>query len=77
MMHEMRVLNSEGDISVTWDEEKQASVKAAEAYFNVLKSEGFTFFQVPLDDPEKGQRITKFDPDTEGLVIAVPRMSGG
>lgn len=66
-MGEIRVLNEQGDVTVTWDPKDAESVKRAEAEFERLKADGYDFFTVV---ETKGKAIKKFDPTLERLIAA-------
>ena len=82
MIAKMRVLNSQGDQMVTWDNEKlqsgdaeaAAAVAEAERIFQEQIQRGGTAFKVETGQP--AQRLDEFDPTAEQIVV-VPRIAGG
>jgi hypothetical protein len=74
-MGEMRVLGPEGDLKVIWDCEKRDEVEAARKQFNELTGKGYIAFSVKKDG-EKNEKISKFDPDLEKMIL-VPMLRGG
>ncbi|MHB1132911.1 MAG: hypothetical protein ACYC4L_11040 [Chloroflexota bacterium] len=81
-MAKLRVLNSQGDQMVTWDNEKirsgdaeaAAAVAEAERIFKEQLQRGSTAFKVESGQP--AQRLAEFDPTAEQIVV-VPRIAGG
>lgn len=58
MITTIHVLNSEGDIKVTWDHTSPEEVEKARAEILALKDAGFTFFLIdgtPADEVAAGQ----------------------
>ena len=75
MQGEISVLNHEGDTKLIWDSENKVETKAARNMFDELKDKGYSAFAVKKDG-EKGDRLTKFDPEEEKIIMAPP-MRGG
>lgn len=67
-MGEIRVLNQQGDETLTWDPDNAESVDRAKAEFDRLKGEGYEFFDVVQT---KGRKVTKFNKKA-GQLIAAP-----
>ena len=74
-MGELRELGPQGDTKIIWDADEVAEVNAAEDTFNDLRSRGYFAYKVKKKG-EKGRVITKFDPDAEKIILAMP-MRGG
>lgn len=74
-MGEMRVMGRPGDTKIIWDPHRDEEVREARATFDNLRSKGYLAFKV---DPkgDKGEQITRFDPNVEKLILAPP-MRGG
>lgn len=78
----LRVLTSQGDNVVTWDEEKvaagdaeaKAAVAEAERIFREQLHRGGAAFKVEAGRP--AERIAEFDETAEQIII-VPRIAGG
>ncbi len=75
MTGEMRVMGREGDLKVIWDSEKPDEVEAARRQFNELSKKHYIAFSVKKDG-EKNEKISKFDPDIEKMIL-VPMLKGG
>lgn len=81
-MGALRVLTSEGDRTVLWDQrqaetgdpEALAAVREAERIFEEQLRRGATAFLVSPGAPPK--RSDRFDPETDQIVV-VPRVVGG
>ena len=67
-MGELRVLNSQGDITVTWDPADSESCEKAKKEWDRLKADGYEFFE-PVET--KSKRVTRFSKKL-GKVIAAP-----
>lgn len=78
----LRVMSRRGDDRLTWDEQKIqlgdseaiAAIREAERIFAQERAKGATAFRV--EDGKPTQRIDKFDPTAEQIVM-VPRVVGG
>lgn len=75
MTGEMRVMGKEGDLKVIWDSEKDAEVEAARKQFDDLTKKNYIAFSVKKDG-EKNEKISKFDPNFEKMIL-VPMLKGG
>ncbi len=75
MKGEMRILGPEGDLKVIWDSEKSDEVEAARKQFKELIDKNYIAFSVKKDG-EKNEKISKFDPDLEKMIL-VPMVKGG
>ena len=81
-MAKLRVLTSQGDKLVTWDESKLAvddpeavaAVEEAERIFREQLQHGAAAFKV--ESGKTAERIDQFDRTAEQIVI-VPRIAGG
>ena len=75
-MGELAIMNGTGDTKVIWDPENEAEVKnAREMFDNLVKGKGFAAWSVNKKG-NKDERVTKFDPAEEKLIL-VPPMAGG
>lgn len=73
--HQMAVLDRTGDKKTVWDASKPEEVEAVREEFDRLTAKGWTAFRVKKDGG-KGEKITKFDPEAEAIIM-VPRIVGG
>lgn len=81
-MNRMRIMGSQGDRQVVWDQEAavagdataQAAVAEAERIFKAARGQGAVAFTVKEGEP--GVRVDEWDPALEHVVM-VPRMVGG
>lgn len=81
-MGKLRVMSSEGDQTVAWDQKRAekgdaealAAVREAERIFEEQLQKGATAFLVAPDAPAR--RLERFDPEAEQVVV-VPRVVGG
>ncbi|MHB1005088.1 MAG: hypothetical protein ACYC3S_05530 [Chloroflexota bacterium] len=81
-MRKLRVLTSQGDKMVAWEENKiavgdpeaVAAVEEAERIFKEQMLKGGAAFKV--ETGKTAERIDRFDPEAEQIVI-VPRIAGG
>ncbi|MDA8217530.1 MAG: hypothetical protein M0Z94_07950 [Dehalococcoidales bacterium] len=80
-MAKLRILTSQGDKLVTWDEktevrdaEAEAAVAEAERIFNDQLRRGAAAFKV--ETGKTAERIDHFDPKAEQIIV-VPRIAGG
>jgi hypothetical protein len=81
-MGSLRILSSQGDETVVWDEElvktgdpdALEAVREAERIFEAQRRRGATAFLVPADSPPK--KLDRFDPEATQIVM-VPRVVGG
>jgi hypothetical protein len=71
----MQIMDITGHSSITWDPDRPVEVDVARASFDKLVKEGYSAFRVDEDD-EKGERITRFDPQA-GKIMMVPQLRGG
>ena len=74
-MGELRELGPQGDTRLTWDPDEEAEVEAARDTFDTLKKKGYFAYKVKKSG-DKGKVATKFDPDAEKIIMALP-MQGG
>lgn len=65
-----------GDTKVMWDSDNADEVAAAKKTFDDLRAKGFLAFKVVGKAGDKGEQITKFDPEAERLIMTPP-MRGG
>lgn len=80
--HVMNIMDSSGHTTVTWNPEDEASIADARTEFNRLVREGFAAFRMDIVSEngvvveEKGERITRFEPEA-GKLMMVPHRAGG
>ncbi len=80
--HALAVMGEPGDTKHIWDKRNEAEVEAARTLFNKLtkkKTEGgagYLAFHVTGKEGDKGEQMTKFDPEAERMIL-VPPMQGG
>ena len=76
-MGQISVLGKEGDTRLIWDKTKPAEVQAAREMFDSLKAKGYLAFSVVEKAVgDKGEQLTKFDPNAEKIIMAAA-MQGG
>lgn len=75
MNGEMSVLGREGDTKIIWDSENPDEVAHVRKIFEDLTQKGFSAFAVKRMG-DQGERITKFDPEEEKMIL-VPQLRGG
>jgi hypothetical protein len=81
-MGKLRILSSQGDETVVWDEElvktgdpeALEAVREAERIFEEKRRRGAIAFQVLPDTPP--QKLERFDPEATQIIL-VPRVVGG
>lgn len=64
-----------GDTKLAWDSAKPAEVETARSVFDKLGALGYLAFGIKGQD-KQDQRIYKFDPDAERLLL-IPPIAGG
>jgi hypothetical protein len=74
-MGELRELGPQGDSRLMWDADKEAEVEAAKDTFDKLREKGYFAYKVKKKGG-RGKVITKFDPQAEKIILALP-MRGG
>jgi hypothetical protein len=77
-MKVLRVLDSSGDRSVTFDESGEHAIARAEAQqlFVRLLANGSTAFKINRADGKPDEKVTRFC-ELENETIVIPRMAGG
>jgi hypothetical protein len=65
-----------GDVKLMWDRTKADEVEAAQSTFDKLIKKGYAAFLVKDNDGNKGEKITKFDPNAERIIMISP-IAGG
>lgn len=65
-----------GDTKLIWDSDKEAEVEAARSTFDKLTAKGYIAFRAEGKDGHQGEKITKFDPNAERIIL-VPKIQGG
>jgi hypothetical protein len=73
--HVLQYMSDEGDSRIIWDPDNADEVAAARAQFDTLTGKGYIAYQVRRGG-EKGERVRKFDPTIERLILA-PATVGG
>jgi hypothetical protein len=68
-------MGPEGDLKQIWDADNAEEVKAAQDAYDRLIKKGYKAFAVKKSG-DKGELITKFDPELEKIIM-VPPISGG
>jgi hypothetical protein len=71
----MAILDGTGDTKVIWDPHNPDEVEAARAQFDALRKKGFLAYTVNKKG-DKGEVITKFDPDAEKIILSPPLVGG-
>lgn len=74
-MGEMRTLGLAGDARLSWSSAAWAEVEAARQAFNALVAKGYRAYALGAKG-EREERVTKFDPGVERLIL-IPPMRGG
>lgn len=73
---EMKVLGRRGDTALSWDINNDKEVDAAREMFDKrVKEDHWSAFKETIKY-EKGERIEKFDPKAERIIL-VPPIAGG
>ena len=65
-----------GDTKVMWDPDDDTSVEVARAAFEAAQKKGYMAYAV-TGKGDKGEVITKFDPEEGRMIIMRPPMAGG
>lgn len=73
--HVLQYMSDEGDSRIIWDPDNQDEVAAARAQFDTLTGKGYQAYAVRRGG-EKGERVRKFDPSLERIILA-PATVGG
>jgi hypothetical protein len=73
--HVLQYMSDEGDSRIIWDPDNPDEVDAARAQFDTLVGKGYQAYSVRRGG-EKGERVRKFSPDLERLILA-PASVGG
>lgn len=73
--HVMQYMSDEGDSRIIWDPDNQDEVQAARHTFDELTGKGYQAYAVRRGG-EKGERVRKWDPSLERLILA-PATVGG
>lgn len=73
-MGRLRILNFQGDRTVTWKTTEDAAVREAERIFEEQRRRGATAFKT--DAGTEPVKLERFDPAAEEIVM-VPRVAGG
>lgn len=70
-MGELRVMTQEGDIRLTWDPDREASVAQTRQEFDRLRRDGYDIYRVTAKGRKSSKRVDTFDPVAREL-LAVP-----
>ncbi len=65
-----------GDTKIMWNSGNSDEVEAAKSTFDKLVAKGFIAFKAEGRNGEKGEKLTKWDPNAERLIL-VPKIQGG
>ena len=71
----LQYMSDEGDSRIIWDPDNSDEVDAARDTFDKLTKKGYQAYAVRRGG-EKGERVRKFDPTVERLILA-PATVGG
>jgi len=74
-MSEMQVMDRTGHLTVTWNADNEAEVKAARETFDALREKGHRAFRARRFG-KPGERLDEFDPTVERMTI-IPHLAGG
>ena len=72
--HTLRVLDSTGDSTITWNPGNQTEVDVARAAFDAAKRKGYLAYTDV--DGGQGEVLRDFDPQA-GAIIMAPALAGG
>ena len=72
----MAILCMKGDIKLVWDKNKPDEVEHARKTFEEWRKKGYAAFKVNGPKGEKGEMLTKFDPNVEFMILAPPMVGG-
>lgn len=75
MKHIMRIADSSGDTTVTWEIDKAEQVAEAQRQFEAMVNTGRQIFAFPVAGGP-GEVAKTFDPKVEKYII-MPRAAGG
>lgn len=75
MTHKMRIADSTGDTTLTWEVDNAAQVQAAQEQFEALVNKGHQAFAFPVSGQE-GVVAKTFDPAVEKYLIMPPAAGG-
>lgn len=75
MPSEMCIIDHTGDTKLIWNSDNKDEVEAAKDMFDKLKKKGYIAFSVKANG-DKGDALTKFDPDAEKIIMAPPAVGG-
>lgn len=65
-----------GDTKIMWDSDSEDEVDAAKSTFDKLLKKGYIAFRAEGKDGHQGEKINKWDPSAERLIM-VPKIQGG
>jgi hypothetical protein len=71
----LQYMSDEGDVRVIWDPDRPDEIETARRTFDDLIGKGYQAYAVRRGG-EKGERVRKFDPHLERLILA-PATIGG
>lgn len=67
---------SEGDVRKIWDRRNADEVTDARRSFDNLIGKGYSAFHVKGEKGDRGDKMNRFDPEAERMVL-IPPMKGG
>lgn len=73
-MGELKTLGKFGDLKMSWNPDNEDEVNVVEAAFTEKIKQGWSAFREKFGS--KGERIKKFDPKAERIIL-VPPIAGG
>ncbi len=74
-MSEMQIMDPTGHTTIGWNRGNNDEIALARAAFTEAIDRGYRAFRVKGDGVQ-GERITRFDPDAEKMILA-PHLVGG
>lgn len=74
-IHTMRIADSSGDSTITWEVDNAAQVQAAQDQFEALVNKGHQAFAFPVTGQD-GVMTKTFDPNVEKIIVMPPAAGG-
>lgn len=75
-IHQMDILDRSGHLHSEWDSDDPTQVRAARETFEEMTGKGYSAFMVGDGKGQRGERIRRFDPSIEEMIL-VPPIQGG
>jgi hypothetical protein len=69
-------IDNTGDTKIMWDKDNPDEVDAARLQFEHLTKKGYLAYKAEGNKGEKGEKVTKFDPTAERLILTPPLRGG-